>query len=242
MDIAICDDDPIICAQLEEELKDYRTTHKTELTYQSFTSGLNFFHLLSGGQHFDLIFLDIELTEIDGIAIGKYLREELNNQTTQIVYISSLKDYAMDLFAVRPLHFLIKPLKKEDIFSVLDLASRLKREAEACFLFQAQGVTKSVPVHKIRYFESNARKIKIVHEDGEDEFYGKLDDIEAKLNDKYFLRLHKSFLVHYHWIRRFSPKAVILNDGKAITITRSQQKKVMEALIDIDRDSLFHQL
>ena len=150
--------------------------------------------MLSCGQYFDLIILDIELTEIDGIAIGKYLREELNNQTTQIVYISSLRDYAMDLFAVRPLHFLIKPLKKEDILSVLDLAFKLKTEEEACFLFQAQGVTKSVPVHKIRYFESNARKIKIVHEDGEDEFYGKLDDIETKLNNKYFLRFHKSFL------------------------------------------------
>ena len=155
---------------------------------------MNFFHLLSCGQYFDLIILDIELTEINGIAIGKYLREELNNQTTQIVYISSLRDYAMDLFAVRPLHFLIKPLKKEDIFSVLDLAFKLKTEEEACFLFQAQGVTKSVPVHRIRYFESNARKIKIVHEDGEDEFYGKLDDIETKLNNKYFLRFHKSLL------------------------------------------------
>ena len=194
MDIAICDDDPIICAQLEEELNDFRTTHKAELTYQSFTSGLNFFHLLSCGQYFDLIILDIELTEINGIAIGKYLREELNNQTTQIVYISSLRDYAMDLFAVRPLHFLIKPLKKEDIFSVLDLAFKLKTEEEACFLFQAQGITKSVPVHRIRYFESNARKIKIVHEDDEDEFYGKLDDIEVKLNNKYFLRFHKSLL------------------------------------------------
>lgn len=143
--------------------------------------------MLSCGQYFDLIILDIELTEINGIAIGKYLREELNNQTTQIVYISSLRDYAMDLFAVRPLHFLIKPLKK-------------------------------------------------------DEFYGKLDDIEAKLNNKYFLRFHKSFLVHYRWIRSFSPKAVILNDGKIITITRSQQKKVLEALIDIDRDGLIHRL
>ena len=62
--------------------------------------------------------LDIELARLSGIDVGKFLREENRNFHTQIIYVSSKETYAMKLFSVQPLDFLVKPVKKEELFKL----------------------------------------------------------------------------------------------------------------------------
>ena len=57
---------------------------------------------------------------MNGVEIGKYIRKKLENNVAQIVYISSKKSYAMELFENRPFDFLIKPLTEEAIKKVLN--------------------------------------------------------------------------------------------------------------------------
>lgn len=69
------------------------------------------YQFICEGACFDIVFLDIELPKISGIDIGKKIRDEMHDETTKIVYISGKDSYAMGLFDVRPLNFLIKPIK-----------------------------------------------------------------------------------------------------------------------------------
>ena len=57
------------------------------------------------GIELDLLFLDIELVQNNGIAVGNFIRNELEDMQTHIVYISSKESYAMQLFKVQPLDF-----------------------------------------------------------------------------------------------------------------------------------------
>ena len=59
--------------------------------------------------------LDIELISTNGIKVGKFIRDELENLEIAIVYISSKSSYAMNLFRVQPIDFLVKPIEKERI-------------------------------------------------------------------------------------------------------------------------------
>ena len=69
--------------------------------------------LLKTIQQYNLLFLDIELEEkINGIFVGKKIRMDLRNEITQIVYVSALEEYAIQLFQNRPMDFLIKPIKQ----------------------------------------------------------------------------------------------------------------------------------
>ncbi|MEL7568552.1 MAG: response regulator [Dehalobacterium sp.] len=76
-----------------------------------FFSGEKLYQFICEGACFDIVFLDIELPKISGIDIGKKIRDEMHDETTKIVYISGKDSYAMGLFDVRPLNFLIKPIK-----------------------------------------------------------------------------------------------------------------------------------
>ncbi len=72
------------------------------------------------GTNYDLLFLDIELPQINGVAVGRYIRETIKNEIIQIAYISSKQKYAMELFEMHPINYLVKPLTYEKIAKVID--------------------------------------------------------------------------------------------------------------------------
>lgn len=117
--IGICDDEKETCTVLENMLWQYGEKHGIKAEISVWYTGESLCDFLTQGNLVDLLFLDIELISTDGIQVGNYIREELKNLETIIVYISSKSSYAMKLFEVQPLGFLIKPLKADQIEKIL---------------------------------------------------------------------------------------------------------------------------
>ena len=86
--IAICDDEDKICLQLKDILGSISDEKSVEFIIQIFQCGEDLCKSLKD-KDYDLIFLDIELPKINGIEVGKYIREKLNNEIVQIAYISA---------------------------------------------------------------------------------------------------------------------------------------------------------
>ena len=87
-DIGICDDGEFTCSEIEEMLLQYEKKHVVKLAVHIWNSGEQLCRYLKNSGGLDLIFLDIELLDLDGIIVGRYIREELENRDIQIVYIS----------------------------------------------------------------------------------------------------------------------------------------------------------
>ena len=93
---------------------DIRRKTGIEMETEFFYSGESLYNAIAKqGYIFDLILLDIELMMMNGVQVGQKIREELNNDIVQIVYISGKESYAMELFDIRPLNFLIKPVDRK---------------------------------------------------------------------------------------------------------------------------------
>ena len=150
----------------------------------------------------DLIFLDIELKKTLGYELGNYIRNVLNLQKIDIVYISNNSSYAMALFKTRPIDFLIKPIKKEDLRNVLDQYLKLNKEKKEFFKFKNKIGYQKIDVQDIYYFESENKIVKIHCTNNIIKFYGKLNDVEQKLNDS-FIRIHSSIVVNSVYIAQF---------------------------------------
>jgi len=110
--IAICDDENSICNQLEEILDMLEKEFSKKLQIDIFYSGEELSSHLSKDNYYDIIFLDIELKEMNGVEVGQVIRDKMLNETTQIVYISGKETYAMELFKVRPLDFIMRKYRK----------------------------------------------------------------------------------------------------------------------------------
>lgn len=225
--IAICDDEVLMCEQVEKALSSYIDRDIAEVTI--YYSGEKLCSDLIEGKRFDLIFLDIQLKSMDGIGVGKYIRNGLQNENTHIVYISTKTDYAMELFAVRPLNFLIKPLKETDICACVDKAMTLSSYFDKYFKYKSNNNVHSIPYGDIVLFSTNGRKIEIHTMSKVYSFYGRLDLINAHI-PKYFVRVHKSFLINEIYIKEWGYEKVTLTTGMIIPISQSYRSEVRKIL------------
>ena len=123
--IGICDDEIEFCTEIEGFVQEYAEKEEITVETEIFTSGEVLFETINNGNTFELLFLDIELGGINGVEVGHRLREKVENEAMQIVYVSSKESYAMQLFQIRPFDFLTKPVNMEKISKVMSEYKRL---------------------------------------------------------------------------------------------------------------------
>ena len=147
--------------------------------------------------------MDIELVQADGILVGKFIRNEMEDIHTHIVYISSKQTYAMQLFKIQPLDFLVKPISSEQIKEVLIRSIRQKQSLKSCFEYRKGSGVFRIPTKDIAYFVSADKKIRFTTKDGEEEFYGKLKNIMEELPAD-FMMIHKSYIINQLYVCEYS--------------------------------------
>ncbi|MEL7647467.1 MAG: LytTR family DNA-binding domain-containing protein [Sedimentibacter sp.] len=230
--IAICDDDKSICMQLEEIILLAGEKLNESIETEVFYSGEELCRFLEDGSSFDVIFLDIEMNKINGVEVGKRIRNDLNDEVTQIVYVSGKESYAMELFEIRPLNFLVKPVSEEKVESVLTRAVKLLGDGRRFFEYKNGSVNFSVQVGDVLYFESEGRKVNIILMDDVKSFYGKLSQVEEQLNSQDFIMIHKSYLINFSHVIEYTYEYVKMSNKEVLTISQNNRKAVRERLLD----------
>ena len=86
---------------------------------------------------------------MDGVTMARKLRRE--NDTVQIVFITGYSDYIAEGYEVDALHYLMKPVKEDKLYSVLDRAVEKLRKNEKVLNLEAGDETIRIPVYQIRY-------------------------------------------------------------------------------------------
>ena len=236
--IAICDDEEILCSQLEEMLFKIARENGEQLDIEVFYSGEELYKHLGQDVQYDIIFLDIELDVMSGVEVGYKIRNELQNDITQIVYISGNESYAMELFQIRPLNFLIKPVSYERMVSVFNTALRIVNKGSQNFEYQFKHASYKVPIKNILYFESENRKINIITTEDVRTFYGTLDDVYEKVKQYNFLDIHKSYLVNYNYIVKFEYRQVTLSNDTVLPISQMNRKRIRALQLEIEKDGV----
>ena len=123
MRIAICDDMSIVVHQLNTVLTE--VVHQVDFPYtvDTFTSGDSFLRAREQEGEFDIVFLDIEIGDMNGIEIARTIRQE--NYDCLIIFISQYDKYYKAAFDVQPFHFLDKPVSREKILNILKRAGKV---------------------------------------------------------------------------------------------------------------------
>lgn len=223
--IGICDDDKELCSGLEEQICDIAKKLSVKVEVEVWYSGESILGDLGKGVQLDLIFLDIELVQANGISVGKFIRDEMEDIQTHIVYISSKQNYAMQLFRIQPLDFLVKPVSGEQIKEVLVRSIRQKQRLKNCFEYRKGSSIFRIPTREIVYFMSMDKKVRLVTKDGEEEFYGKLKNIMEGLPTD-FMMIHQSYIINQLYVSEYSYDCVKMSDGTVLSISKPYRKEI----------------
>ena len=202
--VAICDDETKIGAELERTLIDIFDQLKVECEIDVFFAGDELRRKMETETHYDLIFLDVEFArgEINGVEVGRLIRDVHHNYMVSIVYISWEKKYAMQLFELRPMDFLIKPLDHEKVEQTVRTYLKIAGFWSGEFTYKKGHNTRKVQAKNIIYLESSDRKLILHLADGrKEEFYGSIKSAyEEQLKRFDFLFIHASYVINYDYV------------------------------------------
>lgn len=228
--IGICDDGEHICTAIENMIFLYTKKNNIQVDTKVWYSGEGLQNHLILGEHLDILFLDIELLSMTGIDVGNYIRNNLENNGLQIIYISGNSTHARQLFKTQPLDFLVKPILQEQIDEVLERAFKIITQKNTRFEFQCGKEYYYVPMGDIVYFVSQGRKIRIMTLKASYEFYGRLKEVSKNLSED-FITIHKSYVVNKTYIFRYTYEMVELVDGTILSISPANRKQVREIIL-----------
>ncbi len=225
--VAICDDEIMITSKIEEMLLQISKDNKIEVDIDVFFDGETLEKSINQEQRFDLIYLDIEMKNVDGIEAAKNIRKIDRNVI--IIYISNYESYLKELFEVEAFRFISKPIDKAIFENYFLKAYERLCSFASYYEFQYKRELYKILLGDIVYFESKGRAINIILADGRTEkFNGKLNEVEQELrNSKIgFLRIHQSYLISYHFIKSMAKTHVKLSDDLVLQISEDRQKDI----------------
>lgn len=185
----------------------------------------------------DLIFLDINLPEINGIEFAKSLVNP-----PSIIFTTAYREYAPEGFEIQAIDYLVKPISFERFLKAINhylkVAAKpsikastekdLAKEDDFVFL-KDSGKTHKVHLHEIRYIESDGDYLKFYTKEKKVMVRGSLVSWEKNLPEKQFIRIHNSYMVSINEIKSFTSYSVDL-DGIELPISRGYRDKVMKVL------------
>ena len=186
-------------------------------------------------KHVDLIFLDIEMPEIDGISFLQMLKN-----IPGVIFTTAYRNYAVEAFDLDVIDYLLKPISFDRFVTAINrfyertskpvsVQNELKNAAVKSLNVKADRKTYKLDIKKIQYIESLKDYVKIVCSDESIITHDSLSNLEDLLNGCGFIRIHRSFLVAIDKITSFDAESVFL-DKKELPISRTYKKTVQEIL------------
>ncbi len=226
--IAICDDEPAMVREISEYLSSYMESKGlTAYCVNSFSSGQS---LLESGCDFDLIFLDVQMDQPDGMETAKLMRRRGNHSL--LVFVTVLKECVFDAFEVEAYDYLIKPLDGIRFKRTMDrVIKALERRTTKSVAVQRGASCEVIPLAQIVYCEVQGRKLYLHQSDGKIvDYYEKMDDFERRVDGRFF-RCHRSYLVNLAYVRGYSAGQAVLSQGGKIPVSRLRERDFTQALL-----------
>lgn len=223
--IAVCDDEARdrekITASLEAYIKD---RPKLQGRIQAFESGHELLKAVNAGDRFDLYILDVIMPEPGGIQTGLKLRSL--GEGGEIIYLTSSKEYAAESYNVRAFYYLLKPVKEERLFEVLDAATqKLKRRRSSAILVSTPGGQQRVLLERILYVERVGRSMRYVcvddTVDSQSIRVSFREMVAPLLADSRFCLCGASFVFNLEHVAGVNGQNALLDNGVTVPLPRT---------------------
>lgn len=183
-----------------------------------------------------VFFLDIEMPGMDGVELGKKIKETCSNPV--IIFITGFSGYALEAFELRAFHYLLKPLTYQKFKSLFlefleTKASEPNINQEKFLLIENKDSIHKILYKDILYFEKCLRKIKVFFNESVIEFYGSFKELKDKLPEDIFTQCHQGYIVNLNKISSYKNQTVYFKTFEmSIPVSRSYINTVKNSLLN----------
>lgn len=235
--IAVVDDEAIQIQTMKSLIVHAARQLNIAVNVDQFSSGEAFLFELEDYPTLDIVFLDIEMKQVDGLDVAKKIRETDQNLT--IVFATAYAEYAVQGYDVQALDYLLKPIEVEQVARVLKRHLDKKPHLRESLTVESKGEFIKIYMEDILYIEVNKRECDIHIRNQIITVNQTLRELMEQLNDA-FIQTHRSYLVNVAHINRLLNKDVELTNGESVPVSRRLAKEVQEKFVAYYRGTVFY--
>ena len=225
--IAICDDEQSMSLHIKAMVSDFFRKKNKEAAIRIFSSGEE---LLKYDGQMDILFLDIQMKNLDGMETARKLRADRFRGV--LIFITVLKEMVFESFAVQPYDYLVKPVEEKRFERTMErLYDSMQNASEASLLVQKGHEGRIILKDEIVFCEIIDRKIYLNLDSSEViDYYERIEHLETKLG-AHFFRCHRSYLINLKHLKGYKNGTAYMDNGSKIPVSRLRGKEFASVVL-----------
>lgn len=231
--IAVCDDESKVIESHIKNLEKLKNLKAILWDYKVdiFTSGEE---LIESETKYDIILLDMEMGDMNGIETGNKIRE--SDRGVLIIFVTSHSQYMKKSFECQPFQFIVKPVDFEFFKKVIISAGEYISDANPIFIFEENKNVIKILYSDIAYFEKIKHRLRIVMFDGREHVtYMSISQLKKEIDMRIFAVTHKSYIVNMNYIKEIKSVDVELVNKMLVPVSRTYRQELKEKLIALTK-------
>ncbi len=248
MKAAIIEDDEVHADLLEKYLLEWSMAKNIILEINRYLDAESFLFEFEPGLGFDVLFIDIQMQEINGMEMAKTVRKK--DSIVNIIFTTGITGYMEEGYEVEAMHYLIKPVSKDKIYKCMEKILNKKKETDYIIVHSKDEIHKII-INQINYIEArghgcvieifskengirNTRFCTKLHTEPTEliEVSESISELETIVKAKNFTRCHRSYLCAVPNIHHISKTEITFDTGSHIPVSRRLYKDVNQAFIN----------
>ena len=226
--VAICDDSQRDAEYVLSLLTNWAKKNQIAIQTECFPSAEAFLFHYAEDNTYDILLLDVEMKNMNGIELAKRIRKD--NNRAEIIFITSHFEFVGEGYEVDALHYLIKPISAEKLTQVLTKAAEKLSVEPPSVVISSDGEIVKLYESDILYAESYLHYVTIHTKDKEYKIKENISVFESKLSDDFY-RIHRSYLVSLKHITRISRTSVNVGNTE-LPLSRGKYDDINRAFIE----------
>lgn len=235
INIAICDDEKPFQEKMRKIIALYMEQKEVEFSICTFGNGRDLLRFCTESNQETIVFLDINMDVVDGIEIATRIREL--SSSIYIVFVTAYIKYSLEGYKVKAVRYIIKGDKNfgQSIEECIDAILEDMNYGIKKLDFNFREGKKELSIDNIVYIESNLHTITFhVYRCNSKKYNmtATLNEIENRLNEFGFLRIHQSFLINLTHLKTVRTYIAEMDDGTELPIPRTKYRMVKDAYVE----------
>lgn len=220
--IAIVEDEPTERDRIKVYLEEIAQEDQTQFDIEQYSSGMAF--VMRGMKDYDLVLMDIDMPNLNGIETAKALRKV--DQSATLIFVTNMAQYAISGYEVNAIDFILKPVNRYSFAIKIKRAiSRTAKKNDNAIQIKMDGTIFLVHMYQIMYLEVDGHYVIFHTTQGDYKEYTTLKLAQKRINSSHFVQCNQSFLINMKYIESVSRESVTVG-GTIIYISRKMKTEL----------------
>lgn len=229
--IAVCDDEILYYELIKKIINIWADKKEETIKTTYYQSAEEFLFYWKEKADFNLIIMDIKMRQMTGIDLARYIRER--DKKVDIVFFSADSSFVFEGYEVKAMDYLLKPINYKKLENIMEKAynSYKNSKDEEFLVMESKKEKLKININEIKYFIMFSHYLEVVTLNKTIRWKKRISELEGELNNKRFVRCHRSHIVNMDYVKIVKKNTLILEDGTSIPISVSKLNTIKNNML-----------